>query len=250
MNPVGDAFTVGIVLLLLIGAVAFYLYTRLTQVEKRMGLLENILLDLKVATENSFMGFPGVNKGSNGNGHNSDGSKGMDEDEEELLSEYVPKLPTSHLGGAIEAEELEADETDIYERALEKALDGSEEAGHGEVHEVSEIEASQENDAPVSATGGADSSKEVEVTSSVSSSRPTGEVHVNKLEPNYTTMAVKELRTLAQNRGIAGVGKMSRKELIEALNKKDSGVVEGVESTEASAGFESSLIGGAAAIDA
>ncbi len=244
MNPVGDAFTVGIVLLLLIGAVAFYLYTRLTQVEKRMGLLENILLDLKVATENSFMGFPGVGKGHS-HGGDDEHVKSRDDDEEELLSEYVPKLPTSHLGGAIEAEELEADDTDIYERALEKALDSGEEtAAHGEVADIAEgdsadIEAAAE-----------DAMKSVEVSSTSAQSATKSEVHINKLEPNYSTMSVKELRSLAQNHGIAGVGKLSRKELIEALQRKDSGVVEGIESSTASAGFESSLIGGAAAIDA
>jgi hypothetical protein len=239
MNPVGDAFTVGIVLLLLIGAVAFYLYTRLTQVEKRMGLLENILLDLKVATENSFMGFPGMGMGKEHDSGAARNNDHMDEEEAELLSEYVPKLPTSHLGGAIEADELETDDTDIYERALEKALDGSDEvADHGE---VADIEAADE-----SATKSVDISRGAG-SSSISSK---SEVHVNKLEPNYSTMAVKELRSLAQNHGIAGVGRMSRKELIDALAKKDSGVIEGIESSTASAGFESSLIGGAASIDA
>lgn len=248
MNPVGDAFTVGIVLLLLIGAVAFYLYTRLTQAEKRMSLLENILLDLKVATENSFMGFPGAGKGHGHDNSSDSATKGADEDEEELLSEYVPKLPTSHLGGAIEAEELESDETDIYERALEKALDSHDdaEAGHGDVSEVTEIESAEETH-----VGGDETSKEVEVSASAQSSAAIkSEVHVNKLEPNYNSLAVKELRTLAQNRGIAGSGRLSRKELIEALQKKDSGVVEGIESSTASAGFESSLTGAAASIDA
>ena len=239
MNPVGDAFTVGIVLLLLIGAVAFYLYTRLTQVEKRMGLLENILLDLKVATENSFMGFPGMGMGK---GHDSGAAANndhMDEEEAELLSEYVPKLPTSHLGGAIEADELETDDTDIYERALEKALDGGEEvADHGEVADIEVADESSTKSVDISRGAG----------SSSISSKP--EVHVNKLEPNYSTLAVKELRSLAQNHGIAGVGRMSRKELIDALSKKDSGVVEGIESSAASAGFESSLTGAAASIDA
>ena len=242
MNPVGDAFTVGIVLLLLIGAVAFYLYTRLSQVEKRMSLLENILLDLKVATENSFLGFPVANPG-NGEGrhaghagHDSDNGHAAD-DEEELLSEYIPKLPTSHLGGAIEAEELASDETDMYERALESALDDA---------EAEDITAAIDESATEDFSK---TSKAVEV-SSTSTTSIKSEVHINKLEPNYSTLAVKELRSLAQNRGIAGVGKLSRKELIDALQKKDSGIIEGVESTSASAGFESSLTGNAASIDA
>jgi hypothetical protein len=43
------------VLALVFGALCFYLYSRITQLEKRVGLTENILLDLKMATENTLM---------------------------------------------------------------------------------------------------------------------------------------------------------------------------------------------------
>ncbi len=62
MAGLNDTFTVGIIFIFLIAAVFFYFYTRLTQVEKRMKLLETILLDLKVATESSFVGFPAPTK--------------------------------------------------------------------------------------------------------------------------------------------------------------------------------------------
>ncbi len=55
MNGLSDSLTVGLVLALLFGAVAFYLYTRISQIEKRVSLTENILLDLKMATENTLM---------------------------------------------------------------------------------------------------------------------------------------------------------------------------------------------------
>ena len=47
----GDSLTVGIVLALIFGAVCFYLYSRMSQNEKRVGLLENLLLSLKMSTE-------------------------------------------------------------------------------------------------------------------------------------------------------------------------------------------------------
>jgi hypothetical protein len=43
------------VLAVVLGSLFFYLYTRLLQVEKRISLTENILLDLKMATENTLM---------------------------------------------------------------------------------------------------------------------------------------------------------------------------------------------------
>ncbi len=50
-SGISDAFTIGVILLLIFGAVCFYLYTRIQQTEKRLNLCENILLDLKVAAE-------------------------------------------------------------------------------------------------------------------------------------------------------------------------------------------------------
>jgi hypothetical protein len=233
MNPVGDTFTVGIVLLLLIGAVAFYLYTRIGQVEKRINLLENILLDLKVATENAFMGFPSPASGGGGSGSMHEQNKPMTaEEEEELLSEYVPKLPIASSRTEAAEEEEENDETRMYEAALESALESA---------------AAEEGGADAVAS---DADKSVEVSSSAAPAAPKSEVHVNKLETAYTEMNVKELRSIAQARGITSVGKLSRKELIDALQKRDSGVVDGIEASPAGVAFESSLIGDAMAVDA
>lgn len=232
MSPVGDAFTVGIVLLLLIGAVAFYLYTRLTHVEKRISLLENILLDMRVAMENSFVDFPSpILKAAGGSAK----AQTTEEEEAELLSEYVPKLPTA--SGV--AESVEADEqidTSDYEKILESA----------HIEEAAEVADVVEESVVAEAE---DTTHTIAVSSDAQAAPVKAEVHVNKLEPNYTSMAVKELRTLAQNRGISGVSKMSRKEIIEALTAKDSGVVDGIEATDAGS-FESSLTGNAASIDA
>lgn len=51
MNYFSDALTIGIVLLLLFGSIALYLYTRIQQTEQKNSLLESILLDLKMNAE-------------------------------------------------------------------------------------------------------------------------------------------------------------------------------------------------------
>ena len=51
-----DSLTVGILLLLVFGAVSFYLYSRMSRAERRMGLLENLLMDLKISTEAALSG--------------------------------------------------------------------------------------------------------------------------------------------------------------------------------------------------
>lgn len=50
-----ESLTISIILTLVFGAVFYYLYSRLGQSEKRVSLLENILLDLKVAMESNLI---------------------------------------------------------------------------------------------------------------------------------------------------------------------------------------------------
>lgn len=56
MSTLSDSLTVGILLALIFGALGFYLYSRLGQNEKRVSLLENLLLSLKMSTEASLSG--------------------------------------------------------------------------------------------------------------------------------------------------------------------------------------------------
>ena len=51
MTSLSDTLTVGLVLVLLFGSIALYLYTRLQQAEQKISLLESILLDLKMSAE-------------------------------------------------------------------------------------------------------------------------------------------------------------------------------------------------------
>jgi hypothetical protein len=51
MNSLSDTLTIGLVLILLFGSVALYLYTRIQQSEQKINLLEGILLDIKMSSE-------------------------------------------------------------------------------------------------------------------------------------------------------------------------------------------------------
>ena len=52
---VSDSVVIGIVLGLIFAAVSYYLYSRIGQLERKVGLMENILLDLKVTTEQALI---------------------------------------------------------------------------------------------------------------------------------------------------------------------------------------------------
>jgi hypothetical protein len=55
MMAVSDGVVIGIVLGLIFAAVSYYLHTRMTQLEKKVGYIEGILLDLKVTTEQAIL---------------------------------------------------------------------------------------------------------------------------------------------------------------------------------------------------
>ena len=111
-----ESLTIGITLTLVFGAVCFYLYSRLVQNEKRVSLIESILLDVKMSME--MVGQGGVR----GAGNNEDdmsveqvepvsgpeplSQNDVDESEEEAYKDVLqqvssqPELKTFDLSGA------------------------------------------------------------------------------------------------------------------------------------------------------
>ena len=55
MTAISDGVVIGIVLGLVFAAVSYYLYSRQSQLERKVSLMENILLDLKVTTEQTLL---------------------------------------------------------------------------------------------------------------------------------------------------------------------------------------------------
>lgn len=58
MNFLSESLTVGVLLTLVFGTIFFYLYTRMSYTEKRLSLIESILLDIKMNTENMMKEEP------------------------------------------------------------------------------------------------------------------------------------------------------------------------------------------------
>lgn len=160
MNGLSDSLTIGLVLSLIFGALFFYLYTRIGQVEKRVSLTENILLDLKMAHENTMMSM---------------------------------SAPPSHMIHHSSPEDIHPDEA-VQEKPLEnqeiEAEEVSEEEFYKNVLEQATIQPIQET-TPV------------------------------KMEVNYESMTLKELKSLAKQKGL-NVSQLShKKDIIEALKKKE-----------------------------
>jgi hypothetical protein len=164
MNGLSDSLTIGLVLSLIFGALFFYLYTRIGQVEKRVSLTENILLDLKMAHENTMMSMSAPAP--------SHMMHHADVEVEESQPQQLEELPLEKQGLEAEAEEIVDD--DFYKSVLEQAT-----------------------------------------------TQPVQEITPVKMEANYESMTLKELKSLAKQKGLNVSQLTHKKDIIEALKKKE-----------------------------
>jgi hypothetical protein len=158
MNGLSDTLTIGLVLALVFGALFFYLYSRIGQIEKRVSLTENILLDLKMATENTMMAMASASLGQ-GSSH-----------EEDLAPERIEPISGPQ---PVEKEEVEEiPDEDFYKQVLEQAP--------------------VKEESPVLA----------------------------RVEPNYESMTLKELKAEAKRKGVNVASNANKKEVIDALKRQ------------------------------
>lgn len=169
MNGLTDSLTIGIMITLVFGAVCFYLYSRLVQNEKRVALLENILLDLKVSMEQGA-GF--------GDSHQEDGPAAVNH-----IQPISGPMP-------LERDDIEQTDEDFYKNILDQTA-----VQAGTPLEQTETKAPPSS--PVASTNG------------------------TKVQPNYESMTVKELKALAKQRGLSTPSGAGRKELMDTLRKND-----------------------------
>ena len=183
MTSLSDTLTVGLVLVLLFGAVALYLYTRIQQAEQKITLLESILLDLKMSSEiHSYSELPAPCDSSVADGKGGASTESTPEP-------YVPF----------------EDEHDTSSAAPEPVHEDG--VTTSPLTEVSDLEVEQYKSVV------ADAVKEDEVDHH--DSKPANS------SVSYETMTLKELQTLAKARGIVGANTMKKAPIIEALKTSD-----------------------------
>lgn len=177
MAIVADTFTISAIILCIVGAVCFYLFTRLKQVEKKVALMEGILLDLKTATQSSFFGFPPAPD----NMIEEDADD--EDDEKESEAAFFPTLPEDDGEGEplVASEELKTEEAPVRSIAVDSI--------------------------PKFDDSVAEETKSVQ----------TVQVNKVDEHTDLETLSVAELAAIAKERGISGAGKMRKGQLISAL---------------------------------
>jgi hypothetical protein len=170
MNGLSDTLTIGLVLALVFGALFFYLYSRIGQAEKRVSLTENILLDLKMATENTMMAMASASMPS----HSHMEDSGPDRIEAVSAPEPVEKDEVEQIP-----------DEDFYKQVLEQA-------------------------------------------------EPATAESTTRVEPNYESMTLKELKAEAKRKGIAVPASAHKKDVIDALKRQGTtlSVLEAVPGTD------------------
>ena len=207
-----DTLTVGIILLLLFGAICFYLYSRIIQGEKKISLLENILLDLKVATESSMLNIP--------------------DQTEAFYMESASKMPSMAEMKAMMSTDRQNDNTinqiDDTDNLLESMgyevfEEQAEEVNQELTEEVDIVKRvmEEQNEPLPTPLPIREEQKQVEVSSETGNSIPSASVFVNKTESAYEHMTVKELQSIAKSKGLSVSG-LKRAQVIEALKAYDN----------------------------
>jgi hypothetical protein len=198
MTSLSDTLTVGLVLVLLFGSIALYLYTRIQQAEQKISLLESILLDLKMSAEiKSYSELPAdqeqvPTRATHLSTEQSAGNYAPfseDNDDNDDADDYYP--------GAVVGESIQA-----KSGSPTPSVSGS-------VNDSADNEVSQYKSVI------ADAVKE-ESTAETEAKESDAKVSVN-----YESMSLKELQTLGKTRGITGAGSMKKSAIIEALKTSD-----------------------------
>ena len=174
-----DAVMIGLILSLVFGAVIFYLYNRLSMTERKLGLFEGILTDLKIMMDAAPF------------------ASGSDFSfQEPISSEYL-----NAISGPVPLQENEVEEVDEvadedYQQTLEQAFEN----------------------AKVDTTQQTSPYRMLQVDETSTTGGPL--ISVTKLSPDLDSMTVKELLTLAKQKGVSVPAGTRRKEIIELLKKQ------------------------------
>jgi len=193
MSSLSDTLTIGVVLVLLFGSIALYLYTRIQQAEQKVNLLESILLDVKMSAEiKSYSDLPADDPQERTPSNGSTGPIATGPAITPDATEYTT------------LDDLEKEKQELVEESVYLQMDDTE----------------QEQEP----------SEEVEELQSEEIASDSSDLLLNAapLEISYENMTLKDLQTLAKSRHITGISTMKKGALVDALkaSQPDALVVE------------------------
>lgn len=196
MTSLSDTLTVGLVLVLLFGAVALYLYTRIQQAEQKITLLESILLDLKMSSEiHSYSELPAplepsVDTKGGASTESTPETYTPFEDEHDASASSDSAPSSSNQDGFATSPLTEVSDLDV-EQYKSVVADAVKDESNEQPLQYNQQSQGNQQDSKSSST------------------------------VQYELMTLKELQTLAKTRGIVGANTMKKAPIIEALRTSD-----------------------------
>lgn len=201
MTSLSDTLTVGLVLVLLFGSIAIYLYTRIQQAEQKISLLESILLDIKMSSEiRSYNELPASNLDTT---NQAEYTSFNDSD--------VEWYPGSSLS------DTTVNTATIATRSPPNSPAQSV-SSKEEDNDIEEVDINNDIEQYKSVIAGAVDNIEITPTQSSFTAET---IESLKVSINYESMTIKELQALAKSRGISGAGSMKKNAIVEALKTSD-----------------------------
>ncbi len=204
MSYLGDTLTVGLILILLFGSIALYLYTRIQQTEQKVSLLESIVLDLKLTGEIQGFGDLPHDGGYHSSPSLSTSSKKSTHEESvsiDVMEMVHASTPTKK------------DEQPSYTPFSES--DDSDSSVTLKPFDPDSLDSSTHHD-----TSSSFEKHDVLESSEVLESR-LEEISVSPLS-EYDHMTLKEVQGLIRSRGLAAEKGAKKSALIELLKKADA----------------------------
>ena len=184
-----DALMVGIVLTLVFGAIIFYLYNRLSMTERKMGLVEGVLTDLKIMMDSAPFAV--------GLQHDNSHSASMQE------FEPTPEFLNA-ISGPFALKEDEVEDVNVTEEEYKQAMDMP-------MDKATSLAETPYKSLQIDELAG------VPVTA-------TNTISVTKLSPDLDTMSLKELQALAKQKGFTVPSGTRRKAVVDMLKGSDDAV--------------------------
>jgi hypothetical protein len=213
MSYLGDTLTVGLILILLFGSIALYLYTRIQQTEQKVSLLESIVLDLKLTGE--IQGFGDLPQDGGYHSHSSSSSSS--------LSSPSPKKSTSVTDESVSLDVMELARSSTPTKKEEElsyqpfpdsdATDGVDGAHSPVALRPFDPDSLDASDVPDSSVVGS--------VNPLEASEVMEEIAVSPLS-EYDHMTLKEIQGLVRSRGLVSEKGAKKSALIEILKKADA----------------------------
>lgn len=208
MTALSDTLTVSLVLVLLFGSIALYLYTRIQQAEQRINLLDSIVLEMKMSSEvKSYTELPAG-----------------DYDTDTHTTNHNQFRPSSIIPTSQVAEYKSFDEEDDNDDSESQASSVTSKHSVPMQQHQQQHQQQQQQDLPstnlVTETAIVTEIDDVEFYKSVLDSQESVSKST-KVNVNYESMNIKELHSLAKQRGISGATTMKKQAIIDSLKGQD-----------------------------